>query len=107
MKNNDQQNGYSHEIANGIRENGERKRKRVNHSDAGVKTIQEIALLDGAETDHWIDWSSIRVVIPGTKSILHMRIDSDILEFFRSQGKGYQSKINAILRSYVEQYRDN
>ena len=107
MKNNDQQNGYSHKIANGIRENGERKRKRANHSDAGVKTIQEVALLDGAETSHWIDWSAIRVVVPGTKSILHMRIDSDILEFFRSQGKGYQRKINAVLRSYVEQYRDN
>jgi uncharacterized protein (DUF4415 family) len=107
MKNNDQQNGYSHKKANGIRENGERKRKRANHSDAGVSTIEELVLPEGAETEHWIDWSSIRVVIPGTKSILHMRIDSDILEFFRSQGKGYQRKINAVLRSYVEQYRYN
>jgi uncharacterized protein (DUF4415 family) len=32
-----------------------------------------------------------------------MRIDYDVLEFFRSQGKGYQKKINAVLRSYVEQ----
>jgi uncharacterized protein (DUF4415 family) len=34
-----------------------------------------------------------------------MRIDRDVLEFFRRQGKGYQTKINAVLRSYVEQMR--
>jgi uncharacterized protein (DUF4415 family) len=34
-----------------------------------------------------------------------MRIDRDVLEFFHRQGKGYQTKINAVLRSYVEQMR--
>ncbi len=31
-----------------------------------------------------------------------MRIDRDILEFFKSEGKGYLTKINAVLRSYVD-----
>lgn len=107
MKNSNHRNGYLQNKSSGIQVNGERKSKRANHSDAGAKTIEEVAFPGGDGITHWIDWSSIRVVIPATKSILHMRIDSDILEFFRSQGKGYQSKINAVLRSYVEQYRDN
>jgi uncharacterized protein (DUF4415 family) len=36
-----------------------------------------------------------------------MRVDRDVLEFFRRQGRGYQTKINAVLRSYVEQMRDD
>lgn len=35
------------------------------------------------------------------KTEIHMRIDSDVLEWFKAQGKGYQSKINAVLRAYV------
>ena len=31
-----------------------------------------------------------------------MRVDSDILEFFKAQGKGYQTRINAVLRAYME-----
>ena len=31
-----------------------------------------------------------------------MRVDHDVLEWFRSTGKGYQSLMNAVLRSYVE-----
>jgi uncharacterized protein (DUF4415 family) len=32
-----------------------------------------------------------------------MRVDREVLDFFRREGKGYQTKINAVLRSYVEQ----
>jgi uncharacterized protein (DUF4415 family) len=31
-----------------------------------------------------------------------LRIDSDVLEFFRSEGEGYQTKINKLLRSYMD-----
>lgn len=33
-----------------------------------------------------------------TKTDVHLKIDSDVLEWFKRQGKGYQTKINAILR---------
>jgi uncharacterized protein (DUF4415 family) len=35
-----------------------------------------------------------------------MRVDRDVLDFFRQEGRGYQTRINAVLRSYVEQMRD-
>ncbi len=35
------------------------------------------------------------------KSDVHIKIDTDVLEWFKSKGKGYQSKINAVLREYA------
>ena len=36
-----------------------------------------------------------------TKTDVHIRVDSDVLEWFKSQGKGYQTKMNAVLRAYA------
>ena len=36
------------------------------------------------------------------KSQVTLRIDSDVLEWFKSQGKGYQTKMNSLLRAYME-----
>jgi len=36
------------------------------------------------------------------KTQLTLRIDSDVLEFYKKQGAGYQTKINALLRAYME-----
>ncbi|MBF0148050.1 MAG: BrnA antitoxin family protein [Magnetococcales bacterium] len=34
------------------------------------------------------------------KRMLSVRVDGDVLDWFKSQGKGYQTKINAILKAY-------
>ena len=44
----------------------------------------------------------MRVVIPPGKKQLTIRLDADVLGWLKGQGKGYQSRINAILRSYYE-----
>ena len=36
------------------------------------------------------------------KTQVTLRIDSDVLEWFKSQGKGYQTQINKLLRTYME-----
>lgn len=36
------------------------------------------------------------------KKQVTIRLDSDVLEWFRGQGKGYQTRINALLRAYME-----
>ena len=45
------------------------------------------------------------VKLPEAKADLRMRIDRDVLDFFRRTGRGYQTRINAVLRSYVEKAR--
>ena len=46
-----------------------------------------------------------RVVVPPGKKQLTIRLDEDVLEWLKAQGKGYQSRINAILRAYYEAHR--
>ena len=39
------------------------------------------------------------------KSQLTLRIDQDVVEWFRRQGRGYQTKINSLLRAYMEAHK--
>lgn len=48
-----------------------------------------------------IDWSKATVVIPVPKSAVSIRLDPDVLDFFKADGKGYQTRINAVLRHYM------
>jgi uncharacterized protein (DUF4415 family) len=52
-----------------------------------------------------IDWSKAVVVIPPKKKAISIRIDEDVLNYFKKQGSGYQRRMNAVLRFYVEQKR--
>ncbi|NJL91203.1 MAG: BrnA antitoxin family protein [Coleofasciculaceae cyanobacterium SM2_1_6] len=47
-------------------------------------------------------WETAKMVLPTTKKAVSIRLDSDILDWFKSQGKGYQSMINNVLRTYVD-----
>lgn len=62
-------------------------------------------------TDSDIDYSDIppldesflkkeMVTIPQKKESITLRIDHDVLEFFKHQGRGYQTLINAVLKTY-------
>lgn len=39
------------------------------------------------------------------KTPVSLRLDSDVVEFFKEQGPGYQTRMNDVLRAYVEQTR--
>ena len=47
-------------------------------------------------------WKDAKLVMPEEKKQLTIRLDNDVLEWFKSQGKGYQTRINTVLRSYYE-----
>ena len=83
-------------------------RKRYNRE----LSLEELAALP----DDAIDTSDIpelgdeffrkaKLVMPPGKRQVTLRIDADVLEWFRSRGKGYQSRMNAVLRAYVETQR--
>ena len=48
------------------------------------------------------DFFANAILWPGPKKQITLRIDPDVLAFFRKSGKGYQTSINAVLRKYVE-----
>ncbi len=51
------------------------------------------------------DWNHLKVVAPPGKRLFSIRLDNDVLDWFRQQGRGYQTRINAVLRAYMEQRR--
>jgi uncharacterized protein (DUF4415 family) len=51
-----------------------------------------------------IDWVTTQLPKSQVKAPLTLRVDADMLGWFRAQGKGYQTKINAILRRYYQQH---
>ena len=52
-------------------------------------------------------WSQAKLVKPLTKQAISLRVYRDVLEWFKNPGKGYQSLMNAVLRSYVEYHINN
>ncbi|MEA2954461.1 MAG: hypothetical protein QOJ96_3981 [Alphaproteobacteria bacterium] len=58
---------------------------------------------DAAPLD--IDWSDAVLVIPPKKKAISIRVDEDVLDYFKTEGGGYQRRMNAVLRSYMQQKR--
>jgi uncharacterized protein (DUF4415 family) len=48
------------------------------------------------------DWTDARVIWPTGKEAITLRVDKDVLAWFRSRGRGYQTRINNVLRAFVE-----
>ncbi|MGA8401926.1 MAG: BrnA antitoxin family protein [Stellaceae bacterium] len=52
-----------------------------------------------------IDWTKARLVLPPGKENVTLRVDRDVLAWFRSTGKGFHTRMNAVLRAYMEAHR--
>jgi uncharacterized protein (DUF4415 family) len=51
-------------------------------------------------------WQTAQVVMPPGRASVHLRVDSDVLEWFKAQGKGHLTRMNAVLRSYVAAHKN-
>jgi uncharacterized protein (DUF4415 family) len=51
------------------------------------------------------EWSEGVLVIPPKKQAISIRVDKDVLDYFKKEGAGYQRRMNAVLRSYMQQKR--
>ena len=49
-----------------------------------------------------VDWDKANIVIPPGKDIITLRLDRDLLDYLRAQGKGYQTLINQVLRAWYD-----
>ena len=50
-------------------------------------------------------WKSARRVPPPGKTSIHIRLDSDVAAWFKAQGNGHLTRMNAVLRAYYEAHR--
>ena len=47
------------------------------------------------------DMATLQVIMPKAKQSISLRVDPGVLSFFKSYGKGYQTRMNAVLRAYM------
>ncbi len=53
-------------------------------------------------SDDW-NWGGAVLVMPPKKKAISIRVDEDVLDFFKNEGGRYQRRMNAVLRSYMQQ----
>jgi uncharacterized protein (DUF4415 family) len=51
------------------------------------------------------DWTKARLVLPPGKENVTLRVDRDVLAWFRATGKGFHTRMNAVLRAYMAAHR--
>ena len=66
--------------------------------------IEESIKNDPDWSDEW-NWGDAVLVIPPKKKAISIRVDEDVLDYFKKDGAGYQRRMNAVLRSYMQQRR--
>jgi len=89
-------------------EEAKRLKDETDYARLDAMTDEDIARAvaddpDAAPLD--IDWSKARLVLPPGKENVTLRIDRDVLAWFRSTGKGFHTRMNAILRAYMEAHQ--
>jgi uncharacterized protein (DUF4415 family) len=86
---------------------GDRRKGKTDWARVDALTDEDITKAIADDPD-WaglenIDWSDAVLVMPAKKKAISIRVDEDVLDFFKKEGDGYQRRINAVLRSYMQQ----
>lgn len=82
-----------------------KKRSRTNWKQIDSLPDSKIDYSESPELDNRFFDRAVRW--PGKKEQITLRLDPDVLGFFRRQGKGYQTVINSVLRLYMQSRQDN
>lgn len=66
----------------------------------------EIERIASSDTDNPAttaeDWAHAVVGLPSVKTPVNAKFDADVVNWFKAQGRGYQTRMNAVLRHYME-----
>lgn len=83
-----------------------RKPHRTDYARLDAMTDADIArqITKNPDTVEFTDemLKQAEVILPPAKQLLSLRVDRDVVAWFRSLGDGYQTRMNAVLRSYMK-----
>jgi uncharacterized protein (DUF4415 family) len=82
-----------------------RARSRSDWAKSAAMTARNVEASIAADPDEAgmvVDWSKASAEMPQPKVVLNMRVDRDVIDYFRHTGRGYQTRINAVLRAFVK-----
>jgi uncharacterized protein (DUF4415 family) len=83
-----------------------RKRSGTDWKRVGRLTDAQIEAAAAADRDNPPltdeELARMELVMPKPKHLISIRLDDQVVDWFKRQGPGYQTRINAVLRAYVE-----
>ena len=50
-------------------------------------------------------WKNSTLRMPESKQLITLRIDREVIDWYKRQGQGYQTRMNAVLRAYMEAHQ--
>jgi uncharacterized protein (DUF4415 family) len=80
------------------------KGSRTDWKKLATKSDTEIDTSDVPALDEDF-FRQAQVRMPEAKQMVSLRLDRDVLDWFKSRGKGYQTRVNAVLRAYVDAHK--
>ncbi len=83
-----------------------KQKSKTNWAKVDAMSDEDIDYSDIPEQDNDFFKNAV-IVMPQTKAIITLRIDRDVLEWLKKQGHGYQTRINALLRAYMNSRKTN
>jgi uncharacterized protein (DUF4415 family) len=67
--------------------------------------LERIIAEDEDERDLRPDWTRAKLVLPRARQSVHLRLEQDVIDFFKAAGKGHISRMQAVLKAYVDAHR--
>lgn len=72
-------------------------------SDDDIERMAEADPDNPASTEE--DWHDAVIGLPPLKTPVNAKFDAEVVDWFKAQGRGYQGRMNAVLRRYMEAHR--
>ena len=85
-----------------------REQTRTDFDRVDAQTDEELERLIAEDEDERSlrpDWTRAKLILPQAKKSVHLRLEEEIIDFFKSQGKGHISRMQAVLKAYVDAHR--
>jgi uncharacterized protein (DUF4415 family) len=67
-----------------------------------ARALEASIVADPDDVHEALDWTQAVKGLPPPKEAIKLRIDADVLAWFRATGKGYQTRMNNVLRAFAE-----
>ncbi|CBK42092.1 conserved protein of unknown function [Nitrospira defluvii] len=87
-----------------MKKHATKKRSRTNWATIDALQDKEIDTSDIPEQGN-IFFKRAVLRLPEPKTAVTIRLDREVLDWFKAKGPGYQTRINALLRAYMQAHR--
>jgi uncharacterized protein (DUF4415 family) len=89
-----------------LKANHGRSRTALKKVDAMTDAeLERVIAEDEDERDLRPDWTRAKLVFVEPKQSIHLRLEQEIIDFFKAQGKGHISRMQAVLKAYANAHR--